>query len=85
MTNTDDLPLVKDQYTAPNSGRISVRINDDTARAMTNLVIRDRSATEVVRRAIAVLDLVERMEAEGKRMEFVSADGKTRERVRLLW
>jgi hypothetical protein len=51
---------------------------------MRRLVVRDRNATEVVRRAISLLDLVARMEGEGKSLEFLSADGKTRQRVELL-
>lgn len=68
-----------------NSGRLSVRINDDTAEAMSRLVVRDRNATEVVRRALALLDLVEQEARDGKHLELVSRDGKTRQELRLLY
>lgn len=68
-----------------NSGRLNVRINDDTARALTNLVVGDRSATEVVRRALALLDLVEQEQRDGKHLELVSSDNKSRERIRVLY
>ena len=66
-------------------GRLSVRINDDTADAMARLVVRDRNATEVVRRALALLDLVEQESRDGKHLELVSRDGKTRQELRLLY
>jgi hypothetical protein len=66
-------------------GRINVRINDDTARHLTNLVVGDRSLTDVVRRALALLDLVTEEMQQGKTLQMVSGDGKTQQELRILF
>ncbi len=66
------------------TGRISVRINEDTAEAMSRLIVRDVNATEVVRRAIALLDVIDQERAKGKEVELVADDGE-RQRLRFMY
>ena len=67
------------------TGRLSVRVNDDTCEALTRLVVADRNATEVTRRAIALLDVVTQYEQGGLHLEMVSKDGETRHIIRLIY
>ncbi|MFF9221480.1 ribbon-helix-helix domain-containing protein [Streptomyces viridosporus] len=63
--------------------RLSVNINEDTAAKLRWYKDhKNISITETVRRAIALLDLVERETAKGGEVLLKSQDGKT---IRQLW
>ncbi len=60
----------------PGSVRLSINVNPETATAIRAISLnRGESATETVRRAVAVLDLVERETAAGTRVELHGAAG----------
>ena len=65
-------------------GRISVRTNEDTVQRMDRLTTGDKTATEIIRRAIALLDFVEMEQLLGKKLALLSEDGTT-ETVRMIW
>ncbi|GAA5707650.1 hypothetical protein AQJ43_36760 [Streptomyces avermitilis] len=63
--------------------RLSVNINEDTAAKLRwQKEHKGISITETIRRAVALLDLVERETAEGSEVLLKSRDGKS---VRQLW
>lgn len=60
--------------------RLSVNINPDTQQALKRL--KDEkgiSLTEAVRRAVSLLDLVDRESARGSKLQLVEKDGSVRE------
>lgn len=66
-------------------GRLNIKINENTSRTLRHMMERDEAtATEVVRRAVALLDLVSEEIRAGKRLELVSEDG-AQEQIRLLY
>lgn len=66
-------------------GRLNIRINAATSAALKQLSADDVSSTEVIRRAVALLKLVEDRRSEGLGVEFVDADGKRQGRLELLY
>ena len=71
----------------PNSrhGRLNIKISEDTSRALKALSTQhETTATDVVRRAVALLALVDEENRAGRTVEIVSPGGG-RERLRLLW
>ncbi|MET0819644.1 MAG: hypothetical protein ABWY58_01655 [Aeromicrobium sp.] len=66
------------------SARLSVNINDETQTSIRSLQdSEERSATEIVRRAVAVYEFVVRELAEGKSLRSVDAAGNITEVVLL--
>ncbi|KKD02480.1 hypothetical protein [Streptomyces sp. WM6386] len=69
--------------TEPQVTRLSVNINEDTAAKLRwYKEHKGISITETVRRAVALLELVERETADGNEVLLKSRDGKS---VRQLW
>jgi len=59
--------------------RLSVNINDDTAAVLQRHKAKGVSITETIRRAIALLDLVEREHDNGSKLQLVDKQGHVRE------
>ncbi|MEZ0163173.1 hypothetical protein AB2L27_00165 [Kineococcus sp. LSe6-4] len=70
---------------AGRSGRLNIRINAATSEALKQLSADDATPTEVVRRAVALLKLVEDRRREGLSVEFVDGDGHRQGRLELLY
>ncbi|MFC9636632.1 ribbon-helix-helix domain-containing protein [Streptomyces mirabilis] len=69
--------------TTQSVNRLSININEDTAAKLRwQKEHKGISITETIRRAVALLDLVERETAEGSEVLLKSRDGKS---VRQLW
>jgi hypothetical protein len=66
-------------------GRLNVRLNSATAHALQQLASDDATPTEVVRRAIALLKLVDDRRSQGLHVEFVDEEGKRQGRLELLY
>ncbi|MFD0140440.1 hypothetical protein ACWDWS_39940 [Streptomyces sp. NPDC003328] len=82
--NSTETPVPATGTTAESSvTRLSVNINEDTAQKLRwYKEHKGISITETVRRAVALLDLVERETARGNEVLLKSRDGKS---VRQLW
>ncbi|MFJ3826043.1 ribbon-helix-helix domain-containing protein [Streptomyces nodosus] len=81
--NSTETPASAGTRTEPSVTRLSVNINEDTAAKLR--WYKDHkgiSITETVRRAVALLELVERETANGNEVLLKSRDGKS---VRQLW
>ncbi len=63
--------------------RLSVNINGDTEQVLQQHKSRGTSITETVRRAVSLLDLVDRQLADGGRVQLVDRDGNVRELIML--
>jgi hypothetical protein len=67
-------------------GRLNIRINAATSAAIKALgEPDDTSPTEVIRRAVALLKLVDDRRKEGLSVWFVDPDGKRQARLELLY
>ncbi|GAB2807521.1 hypothetical protein ACWGJ2_31740 [Streptomyces sp. NPDC054796] len=81
--NSTDTDAAVRTQSEPSITRLSVNINEDTAaRLRWYKEHKGISITETVRRAVALLDLVERETADGSEVLLKSRDGKS---VRQLW
>ena len=82
MTHPTDAPTGSPGTDTKTFTRLNVNINDDTVEALKRLKSKGISATEATRRAIALLDLLEReINKPGKRgkVQIVDHDGTVRE------
>ncbi|MEV7781328.1 hypothetical protein [Kitasatospora sp. NPDC088351] len=59
--------------------RLSININSETEEVLKRHKKRGTSITETVRRAIALLDLVERESERGSKLQLVDREGSVRE------
>lgn len=70
--------------TIPKTARLSVRMNLQTVAALERLTDDEVTATEVVRRAFALLDVIQTARNAGKDVELVNADG-VRELLKFMY
>jgi hypothetical protein len=73
------------EATTARHGRLNIKINPSTSHALRQLSTDDATPTEVVRRAVALMKLVDDKRREGKHLEFVTDDDKIRERLEFLF
>jgi hypothetical protein len=85
VSATTETTAATTDTTAARHGRLNIKINATTSQALRQLSDDDATPTEVIRRAVALMKLVDDKRREGKAIEFVSGDGKSRERLELLY
>lgn len=68
----------------PAYARLSININSETEDVLKRYKGEGKSLTETVRRAVALLDMLDREHARGSRIQLVDAKGAVRELIMFM-
>ena len=79
MSEKSDITVSENAESTKAYTRLSVNINSETEEVLTRQKARGFSITETVRRAVALLDMIDREYSKGNRIQLVDTKGDVRE------